>query len=173
VKTASLSANDWAVLGTYGEGPKHGYAVSRLLDEDGPIGHVWTLERSEVYAVVRKLSRLELIREKATEPGNAAPTRTVYAITASGRRALRKWLCEPVDHVRDVRALLLLKLLLLDRSGSDPAELIEKQVAKLRPLLESLEAARDGAAGFDRVLAQWRHRNCQATMEFLSSMRHY
>jgi hypothetical protein len=40
--------------------------------------------------------------------------------TAAGRRALTGWLAEPVEHVRDARSLLMLKLLFLARSDVDP-----------------------------------------------------
>jgi DNA-binding PadR family transcriptional regulator len=34
-----------------------------------------------------------------------------------GREELARWLNEPVDHMREVRSLLLLKLVLLERAG--------------------------------------------------------
>lgn len=168
----NLSTNDWAVLGAVAEGPTHGYAISQLLTSEGPFGRVWTLQRNEVYQVLRKLVGLEMVREGIIEPGNRAPHRTVLSVTPAGRRVLRSWLAEPVDHVRDVRSLLLLKLLLLDRSGRSPAGLIEAQMAKLSSVLEGLEGERDGTHGFDRVVAQWRVTSCRATLEFLTRVGH-
>jgi DNA-binding PadR family transcriptional regulator len=171
VAPPSLSADDWAVLGAVAEGPTHGYAVAQLLASDGPLGRVWTLERNEVYNAVKRLANLDMVSEVTTEPGQLGPERTVLRITPAGRRRLRKWLAEPVDHIRDVRTLLLLKLLFLDRSDRDPAPLIEAQVTKLTPVLEGLEASRDGADGFDWVLTQWRVKSCRATLEFLARVR--
>ena len=63
-----------------------------------------------VYQVVKKLVQLGLIAERSTERSDRGPVRTIVAITPAGGRALRRWLEEPVDHVRDVRSMLLLKL---------------------------------------------------------------
>jgi len=84
---------------------------------------------------------------------------------------VRKWLGEPVEHVRDFRNLLLLKLLLLDRSRRDPTPLIDAQQAKLTSLLEGLEAEGDWADGFDRVVIRWRTTSCRAALEFLARVR--
>lgn len=171
VTAPSLSAGDWAVLGAVGEGPTHGFAVARLLAEDAPLGRVWTMRRQDVYQALKKLVKLELIGERTTEPGDRGPKRTIVAITPTGERLLRHWLSEPVDHVRDVRSLLLLKLLLLDRAGLDPAPLLHAQRVKLAPLLEGLEAFRATTEGFDRVLADWRVTSCRATLQFLDDLR--
>ncbi len=165
-----MFANDWAVLGAAAEGPTHGYAVAKLLAGDGPLGQVWTLQRSQVYRALQKLTKLELISEQSTETGDGGPERTVLRATPAGLRRFRRWLVEPVDHVRDVRSLLLLKLLFLDRSHRDPAPLIEAQVTKLGCVLEGLEALQASAAGFDRVLAEWRVASCQATLQFLNRL---
>jgi DNA-binding PadR family transcriptional regulator len=170
VTEPSLSAGDWAVLGAVAEGPTHGFAVARLLGEDAPLGRVWTMRRQDVYQALKKLSKLELITERTTEPGDRGPKRTIVAITRAGERLLRGWLSEPVDHVRDVRSLLLLKLLLLDRSGQDPILLLDAQRAKLAPLLEGLEALRASTDGFERVLADWRVTSCRATLQFIDDL---
>jgi DNA-binding PadR family transcriptional regulator len=170
VTVPRLSADYWAVLGAVAEAPTHGYAIAKLLAEDGPLGRVWTMQLREVYNVLKKLTELELISAQATEPGRG-PRRTILRPTTAGQRRLRQWLVEPVDHVRDVRSLLLLKLLLLDRSHQDPTALIEAQTTKLSPVLEGLEQVRASADGFDRVLAQWRVTSYRATLEFLNQLR--
>jgi DNA-binding PadR family transcriptional regulator len=170
VNPPSLSAGDWAVLGAVGEGPTHGFAVARLLAEDAPLGRVWTMRRQDVYQALKKLLKLDLISERATEPGDRGPKRTILAITPAGASLLRQWLSEPVDHVRDVRSLLLLKLLLLDRSGASPVPLLEAQRERLTTLLEGLEALRLSTDGFERVLAEWRVTSCRATLQFIDDL---
>jgi DNA-binding PadR family transcriptional regulator len=167
---ADLWANDWAVLGAIGERPTHGYAVSLLLAPNGPLGQIWTLRRSEVYNSVKKLTRLELISEQRTELGTNARNRTILRITPTGRRWLRKWLADPVEHVRDVRNLLLLKLFLLHRSDHDSSALIQAQIAKLTLVLEGLESLVYESEGFDRVVAVWRAASCRATLDFLAAV---
>ena len=48
----------------------------------------------------------------AVEPGIAGGNRTILAITRRGRARLREWIVTPVDHLRDLRSALLLKLVI-------------------------------------------------------------
>lgn len=166
-----LSTGEWAVLGAVAEAPTHGFAVAQLLAPDGDLGRIRTLPRPVVYQVMRKLVALGLLAARRTEPSHRGPIRTVVAVTPVGRAALRRWLHEPVDHVRDVRSLLLLKLALLDRAGADPAPLIQAQQHRLTDQLLALEAARDAAEGFERVLVEWRIASSRATLEFLAVVK--
>ncbi len=171
VTAPTLSAREWAVLGAVSEGPTHGFAVARLLAEDAPLGRVWTVRRQDVYQALKKLVQLGLISERSTEPGDRGPTRTILATTPAGRRRLRRWLTEPVDHVRDLRSLMQLKLQLLDRAHGERGPLIEAQQARLAPLLDGLEDQRASTQGFERVLTEWRVTSCRATLEFLEGLR--
>ncbi|HET6963914.1 MAG TPA: PadR family transcriptional regulator [Acidimicrobiales bacterium] len=163
-----LTPGEWAVLGVVSEGPTHGFAVSQLLAPTGRLGRIWTLPRPVVYQVLKKLLERGLIEERRTESSAKGPARTIVGATPAGRAALRRWLQEPVDHVRDVRSLLLLKLALLDRSGRDAGPLIQAQKARLAGQIEALGQARDQAEGFDRVLLEWRIASSRATVEFLA-----
>ena len=109
---------EWAVLGAVAERPTHGYAVAQLLAPEGALGQIWTLTRPDVYQSIKKLIKLGLISERSTEQG-LGPDRTVLAVTPRGRRVVARWLKEPVEHVRDGRTVLLLKLMLLDRADAD------------------------------------------------------
>jgi DNA-binding PadR family transcriptional regulator len=165
-----LSPGEWAVLGVVAEAPTHGFAVARLLAPDGPLGQIWSLPRPVVYQAVRKLVQLQLVGPQATERSDRGPQRTILRVTPTGRRQLRRWLGEPVDHVRDVRSLLLIKLALLERAGRDIGPLLRAQRAQLLPRLGGLARVRDGAAGFDRVLAEWRYTSSEATLRFLDAI---
>jgi DNA-binding PadR family transcriptional regulator len=162
-----LGPGEWAVLGVVAEGPTHGFAVAQLLAPDGELGRIWTLPRPVVYQVMKKLAQQGLIGERRTEPGARGPVRTVVGVTPSGRAAVRGWLQEPVDHVRDVRSLLLLKLALLDRARVDAAPLLGAQKQRVELQLEALTRARDEADGFDRVIVEWRIASSLATLNFL------
>jgi DNA-binding PadR family transcriptional regulator len=165
--SADLNPGEWAVLGVVAEGPTHGFAVAQTLGPDGPLGRIWTLPRPVVYQVLKKLQQLGYITARGTEAGSRGPVRTVVATTPAGRTALRRWLREPVDHVRDVRSLLLLKLAFIDRAGRDPKPLAQAQRSRLTAQLEALEQARDAAAGFDQVILEWRIASSRATEDFL------
>ncbi len=162
-----LSAAAWAVLGAVREGPTHGFAVAQLLAADGELGQVWTVGRPMVYRELDKLVGLGLVRERSTQRSERGPARTIVSVTPAGRAAVERWLVEPVEHIRDVRSLLLLKLALIARAGEAPGPLLRAQRDRFGRQLDGLLAARDAAEGFDRVLAQWRVAGSQAAVEFL------
>lgn len=165
-----LSPGEWAVLGVVAEGPTHGFDVARDFAPDGPIGRVWTLPRPVVYQLIKKLLQVGLIEERSTQRSDRGPVRTIVAATPAGRRALKRWLSTPVDHVRDVRSLLLLKLALLDRAGRDHLPLVEAQRQRIAAQVESLRQARRDTEGFERVLAEWRLASSRATADFLDAL---
>lgn len=161
------------MLGVVAEGPTHGFAVAALLAADGALGRVWTLPRPMVYREIDKLVELGLVAERGAERSGRGPARTVVAITPTGRRAVTRWRNEPVEHVRDLRSALMLKLALLQRAGADLRPLLEAQQRQLEPQLAGLIALRDRTDGtggtdrFERLLAQWRLASSRAALEFL------
>jgi len=157
-------------LGVVAEGPTHGFAVARLLAADGALGRVWTVRRPLIYQALQKLLQLGLVSNRSTQRSDRGPVRTIVAISPAGRQAMQRWLAQPVDHVRDVRSLLLLKLALLYRSGGDTRSLLIAQRRQLLPRIESLGRLRDEATGFDGVLAEWRLASSRATLEFLDAI---
>jgi PadR family transcriptional regulator AphA len=76
----------------------------------------------------------------------------------------------PVEHVRDIRSELLLKLALLDRAGADPANLIRRQRAALEPIARAIETGRPEPAGFDATLLAWRRAGAAAALDFLDAI---
>lgn len=164
-----LSTAEWAVLALVAEQPTHGFAVAREMNADGAVGQVWSLSRPLVYRAIELLQGEGLIEERGIARATRGPQRTMLAATRRGRRQLARWLEEPVDHVRDVRSLLLLKLLFLHRRDADPGPLLEAQLAQMRPLAESLRLKIERADGFDAVLAIWRSEAAAATVRFLET----
>jgi DNA-binding PadR family transcriptional regulator len=167
-RSEPLSPGDWAVLGVVAESPTHGFAVARVMTAEGGIGRIWTLPRPAVYASLNRLQELGLTRVQAVRSGDRGPDRSIIAVTPAGLRMMQKWLYEPVRHVRDVRSMLLLKLVLLDRARVDPAPLVEAQLAVVAPQLNGLRHLRDQAVGFERVLAAWRVESSEAVVRFLT-----
>ena len=168
-RVPDLSAAAWSVLGAVAEGPTHGFAVAQLLSADGPLGRVWTVPRPMVYRELDKLIQLDLIAEGALERTAQGPARTIVEVTPAGRAAVTDWLGQPVQHVRDVRSALLLKLVLIARAGGDPEPLLAAQRERFEPQLAGLERTRDQAEGFERTLAQWRLANSRATLQFIEA----
>ena len=75
-----------------------------------------------------------------------------------------------MDHVRDVRTQLLLKLALLDRAGRDPTGLLRRQRAVLEPIAAAIAAERPERKGFDATLLAWRRATAAATLDFLDDI---
>jgi PadR family transcriptional regulator AphA len=98
------------------------------------------------------------------------PQRTVYSATPRGQQEVARWLDTPVEHVREVRSHLLVKLALLDRIGGDPTGLLERQKATLAPIAQAINAESAASGGFDATLLAWRRATAAATMSFLDDV---
>lgn len=164
------STGEWAVLALVAEGPTHGFAIARALAPGGEVGRVWTLRRPLVYRTLDVLGERALLHAVGTEPSASGPQRTLVETTASGAAALDGWLREPVEHVRDGRSELMLKLLFLDRRGASPEPLLSAQRERLLELERDLRAALEGAEGFARTLALWRMESTTAAIRFVEGV---
>ena len=165
----TLSLPEWTVLAVVSEGPTHGFAIAQLTAPGGELGRIWHIPRPVVYRAIGRLTEAGLITAGAVESGRG-PQRTLYTVTPPGRQAAERWLDSPVQHVRDVRSHLLLKLALLDRAGRDPTALLIRQKEVLAPIAEAVHAERAGRPGFDSTLLAWRRATTAATMSFLEDI---
>jgi DNA-binding PadR family transcriptional regulator len=164
-----LSLAEWTVLAVLREQPAHGFAIAQLTAPGGELGRIWRIPRPVVYRSIGRLVDAGLITPESVEPG-LGPQRTIYAVTAHGRREAEDWLGTPVEHVRDIRSHLLIKLALLHRAGWDPAALLKRQRAVLDPIAQAIEARRTELDGFDAVLLAWRRATAAAALGFLDDI---
>jgi DNA-binding PadR family transcriptional regulator len=132
-RTQELTSSDWAVLALVAEQPSHGWAIASQLVRGGEVGSIWSL------------SEEGLIRTAGLERGTRGPHRVVYEVTAKGRKAVREWLARPIEHVRDIRSLFLLKVVLSQRAGIDTGPLLTAQRTVLLPFLAWIESQIDDA----------------------------
>jgi DNA-binding PadR family transcriptional regulator len=160
---------EWLVLTILSQQPAHGFAVAQLTASGGRLGRVWQIPKAVVYRAIGRLLDARLIVSEFTEPGQG-PQRTVYTATEHGQAAAGRWLHQPVEHVREIRSELLLKLALLDRAGEDPGPLLQAQRAVLEPLVAALESRRASSDGFDATLLAWRRANAVAALDFLDAV---
>jgi PadR family transcriptional regulator AphA len=166
----ALSKSEWIVLSLVCEGPTHGNAITRLLASDAELGRIWRVPRAMVYRSLDRLSHLGLIRSAGEEPSHQGPVRFLVESTEAGRAAALSWRHRPVQHTRDIRSELLVKLALLDRSGVDPHALLVAQHALLVPVADALRDRLAAATGFDRTLLLWRYETASATVRFLDAL---
>jgi DNA-binding PadR family transcriptional regulator len=165
-----LTAGEWAVLGVLSEGPTHGFAIARAMAPEGDVGRIWSVRRPLVYRAIENLTAMGLVRPAGTVPSRSGPQRTVLEATPNGKRAVARWLREPVAHVRDARSLLMLKLLFLTRRDADLEPLLSAQRAHFAEIGDRLAGAADDAEGFDRALLHWRLESTAAATRFVETM---
>ena len=140
------------------------------MGPEGEVGRIWSVRRPLVYRAIDTLTALGLVRPAGTVPSRSGPQRTVLEATSEGKRALTRWLREPVAHVRDARSLLMLKLLFLTRGGADLEPLLTAQRMHFSQLAERLTRAAEEAEGFDRALLLWRLESTTAATRFVETM---
>lgn len=164
-ESSELSVTEHAVLGILAEGPSHGFAVAKELGANADVGRILTVRRPLVYRALDRLVDHGLAESVTTERSDSGPDRTIHRVTSRGRARLRRWLSEPVAHVRDMRIELLLKLALLRRSGTSPASLVRAQKASLQSTLEALDDPQT-----DDHVEIWRRHNARAAGAFLDEL---
>jgi len=89
----SLTTTSYAVLGLLAVKPWSTYELTQQMERS--LGHMWPRATSKLYEEPKKLVEHGLARGSEDRVGKRP--RTVYAITAKGRRALAAWLQEPGD----------------------------------------------------------------------------
>ncbi len=161
-----LLLGEWACLGILCVAPAHGFAIAALLKPEGDVGRVWSLSRALTYRALDQLTQRGYIQPVGEEPGIAGGNRTILAPTRSGRAQLKRWLATPVEHLRDVRSELLLKVLLADRNGVSAVPLLEAQRAAFAPMAAKLAAQQDTT---DPVV-MWRTESSQAAVRFVDRL---
>jgi DNA-binding PadR family transcriptional regulator len=161
-----LSVTEYAVLGLLAEGRRHGFALSKELDADSDVGRVLTVRRPLVYRALDRLVDTGYAEPVGTEKGEG-PKRVIHRITSPGRARLVEWLGQPVEHVRDLRIELMVKLTLLRRSGYSPLELIRRQRAALGPTLTALD---EQEPEHEDHVELWRQHNAASAAAFLDEM---
>ena len=166
-----LSLADWLVLCLVREQPTYGLVIARLLDRDGSLGRIWSVPKASVYLALQRLELLGLIRTAGKQRSvQGGPARSLLEATPAGRAAAQNWLSTPVEHARDVRSELMMKLALLDRSGSESRALVRAQLARLVPLAAALDDQLHATTGFEHTMVLWRREAVTATMGFLQTL---
>ena len=101
------------------QGVAHGWALGTMLAPDGELGRIWTLSRPLTYRAIDGLADkgLAIRRGPSSGHGRDRVWRSPPPRPAGAPR--RGWLDAPVQHLRDVRTELLVKLTLRERAGLD------------------------------------------------------
>ena len=159
-----LLPGEWACLGILYAAPAHGFAIAGRLKPDGDVGRVWSLSRALTYRSLEQLELRDYVRAVGEEPGIAGGNRTILAVTRRGRAVFRRWLHTPVEHLRDLRSELLLKIVLAADNEIDITDTIDAQRARIDEFLATLD---DDTTD---IVQLWRHESAAAALRFLERL---
>jgi DNA-binding PadR family transcriptional regulator len=126
-----------AVLALLADGPSYGYQLRASFEK--AVGPQWGgLNIGHVYQILDRLARDGMVTSRTIHQDNR-PDRTIYRITAAGRRDLDAWLGEPVLRTAGFRDDFLLKVLAAARRGPDAVREVcqvqrEARMAELQTL---------------------------------------
>lgn len=162
-----LLLGEWACLGILYKAPTHGFAIAARLKPDAHIGRIWSLSRALTYRSLEQLTVRDLIKPIGEEPGIAGGNRTVLAATRRGRAQFRRWLHTPVDHLRDFRSELLIKIVLADDNGIDITDTLDAQRARITEFLSHLDEHDS-----NDVVHLWRYESAAGALRFLQRVAH-
>ena len=162
-----LGPGEWAVLALLCQQPAHGWSLGMCLAPSGELGRIWSVSRPVVYRSIETLTERELVDVAGNEPGDRGPRRTLFTASSAGRLAVLQWLEEPVEHGRDSRSVLLLKLVFADRLGIDPRPTLVAQHRTSAAALRALEAREPASAGTERMLVRFRAESTRGVLRFV------
>lgn len=140
-----VNTTAFSLLGLLGKRDWSAPELARFM-ERSVIRYILPRTRSQLYSEPKRLVKLGLARARQ-EPGPGR-RRTVYSITAKGRRALARWLAEPGEALR-LEHKTLLKFYLTDYR--DTAAL-RSRLAEMRE--ETLASVKEALAQVSRITTE-------------------
>ncbi len=151
----------------------YGYHLLDQFRSTEQLGRIWNLGTSQLYAILKRLEREELI-EGREESRPDAPMRTVYWLTDRGRELLYRWLNEPNPSAstRNIRTEFLSRLHIADLLGQPTTDIVEAQKQACLRYRESLIAEHSDSVGRITGLAlDLRRRELDVILEWLDTCR--
>ncbi len=164
---ALLPLAEWVCLTLITQKVSHGWALGTMLAPDGEVGRIWSLTRPLTYRAIDGLVDRGLVTRTGQTAGRGRD-RVTLAATPAGRRLARRWLDQPVEHLRDVRTELLVKLFLRERAGLDSSSLLTAQRELFSPTIDALTSADPD----DDLVDLWRRESARAVRRFLDQALH-
>ena len=144
--------------------PRHGWAVQEELSPTGSIGRAWSLSKQLVYRAIDNLEVDGLVKRAAPKDGGGAD-RVVITPTAKGKRSTESWLNTPVEHLRDVRTELVVKLMLRNRFELPSKTFLRAQREQFAPVIQSIQSSDDASP-----VGLWRRESASAVLRYLAEL---
>ncbi len=161
-KDAQLARD--VVLALITHHPTHGWAIKEQLSPEGDLGQAWSLSKQLVYRAIDSLDDSGLVRRAQPKDGGGAD-RVIITATAAGKRATTEWLNAPVQHLRDVRTELVVKLMMRERFELPMSEFLLRQRAVFEPMINAIEKAPSTTA-----VSLWRKESASSVRRFLARL---
>lgn len=153
------------ILWLLAEQPLHGYRIKKILG-DPSLGFWFPVEDASIYSMLRSLEKAGLAREAGQEREGKRPNRVLYAITRSGRRALRERLQEAWLATRRGPEAISAALAAADEfEDAEIAELLRDRLAAVAGRREELRRVAPGAPS--RLLARREQALLEAELRWL------
>jgi PadR family transcriptional regulator, regulatory protein AphA len=130
-----LSATAYVILGMLHMEPRTGYEIKGKVDNSTRF--FWAASYGQIYPELKRLAEAGLVKGEADPRGGRR--RTVYRLTAAGRKELRRWLERPAETF-EMRDEALLKLFF--SGATSPAAARETLAAKREYHEDKLERLR-------------------------------
>jgi PadR family transcriptional regulator, regulatory protein AphA len=111
----SLTTTSYAILGLLAVRPWSSYELTKQMSRS--LSHLWPRAESKLYEEPKKLVAQGLARAATRSSGQR--TSTVYTITASGRRELKRWLATPGGSGPVLEFELMLKVFFSENGTRD------------------------------------------------------
>jgi DNA-binding PadR family transcriptional regulator len=152
------------VLALIVQQPRHGWALHEELAPRGEIGRAWTLSRQLVYRAIDTLEADGLVKRAQPKDGGGAD-KVIISPTAKGKSHTTAWLNQPVEHLRDVRTELVVKMMLRERAGLSAQSFLTAQHEAFAPLLRAIESS-----PAQTPVDMWRRESASAVKRFLTRL---
>lgn len=165
--TTRLPFAEWVCLTLITQKVSYGWALGTMLAPDGELGRIWTLSRPLTYRAIDGLVDKGLASRTGQASGRSRD-RVILAATPAGRRLVKTWLDTPVEHLRDVRTELLVKLALRTRVGLDNTALLAAQQQRFEPAIDALTSTSPD----DDLVDVWRRESARAVRRFVEQALH-
>src|SRR6476660_2014160 len=164
-----------ALLGLLRAQPRHAYELHQLLQEAEPLGLIWRLKQSNLYALLAKLEEAGYVASEL-EPHGARPPRKMLRLTPRGRQAFAEWVRNPVEHGRDFRLEFLAKLYFAAQAGASTVrdllslqrQACERWIVELQTQLQSSDPDKP----FERLIFEFRLTQSEAILRWLDTCEH-
>jgi DNA-binding PadR family transcriptional regulator len=126
---------DYAILGFLNQAPCSGYDLKKQFDHT--IQHFWTADQSQIYRVLARLRKNEMVTQEVVEQHDR-PDRKVYHITPKGQEALNEWLHSEVPFPPLRHGPMVQIFFGADLSDEELIEIFESQSRGIQNVLDKL-----------------------------------